>query len=159
MARKSACPCRLEIRPFFQHAQDPDKLQLALFHLIAWSALFLQSNFDLMHGQKTYLLRVLTSLNDACQLMPEMAESWLELGRCYALLGQFSQAIDALEKAIDIGVYYGNAWLLLIEIFLQLNQTDLAHKRIQEARILFQDRQFYPEIWPKLDKLSSLLYS
>lgn len=149
----------LRQQAFFKQAQDPAQLQITLFRLMAWSALFLHANLDLMQGQKTHLLRAMTSLKDACQLVPEMAEGWLDLGRCYALVGQFPEAIEALEKGIEIGVYYGNAWILLIEIFVQLKQTENAHKRIQEARILFQDKQFYAEMQTRLDHLSSLLYA
>lgn len=82
------------------------------------------------------------AFEQACADIPELAESWFELGRCRRLLQQPAAALAAFEQGLEQGVFYPAIWPLCIELQLQLGQVSAAARRLRQALILLQDSRF-----------------
>ncbi|HEY9841173.1 MAG TPA: glycosyltransferase [Candidatus Obscuribacterales bacterium] len=119
-----------------QYETEPQQLHAWLLRLLRWNCCYLQGNLLLARRD---LPGAAAAFWQACQIAPELAESWLELGRCLQALQQLPEATAALSEGLQQGVYYPGAWLMLIQLLIKRGETSLARRHLAEARVLFQD--------------------
>lgn len=108
-----------------------------------------QNTYDYIKAENHY--------RAAVELDSYYSEAWNNLGVTLNVLGKPSEALAALERAVDTGPNNAEAALNLVRYLIQLGRTDEAHRRAAEAAGRFPQSQEIRAICDKLNATGPLL--
>lgn len=106
---------------------------------------------DCLSGKQLHEARALAQ--SFVEKNPENADGWILLGRAYLELKQFSNAMEAAQKAIAFAPQHPIARTLHMNALLRVGQID---KAFDEARALETEKKFDPVILLKVGQFYSL---
>jgi tetratricopeptide (TPR) repeat protein len=72
----------------------------------------------------------------ACELAPDAAHVWSDLGRVYALGGRYEEAALCFREAVEIDARFADGWHNLGTALRQLGQHDQAFAALKQALLL-----------------------
>lgn len=124
--------------------------------LIAWQAMWLESEYRFFLGQKQVALKnysqAVDDLSAALNLYPANTEAGFRLGNVLLAQGKYKEALDAFEKTISAASYYEEVYYHAALAALGTND------RKKTVRYLMENLRLHPYHLQAYEMLAQLLY-